>query len=117
MGTIYGLVSLNALFMFFGAWIFMCRMASILCTMITCLIQFALLITSGVLLMTKYNNVCGRSLTPTAFGTRWTMADDFYVTFMLWILSFFTMFGFVICAMCQCYKGAVNNWTTSVNRI
>ncbi len=104
MGTIYGFVGLNALCMFCGAWVFYCRMASIVCTMVTCLVQFALLITSGVMMMTKYNNVCGRSMTITAQGFRWTMADDFYVTFMLWVASFFTMFGFVCCAMCQCYK-------------
>ncbi len=106
MGTIYGFVGLNALCMFCGAWVFYCRMASIVCTMVTCLVQFALLITSGVMMMTKYNNVCGRSMTITAQGFRWTMADDFYVTFMLWVASFFTMFGFVCCAMCQCYKSS-----------
>jgi len=66
MGTIYGFVGLNALCMFCGAWVFYCRMASIVCTMVTCLVQFALLITSGVMMMTKYNNVCGRSMTITA---------------------------------------------------
>ncbi len=104
MGAAYGCIGLNALFMFCGAWWFYLRMCSMICTMVACLFQFAILITTGVLMMTKYNNVCMRSLTPTVEGFRWTMADDFYVTFSLWVISFFAMFIFVCCGMCSGYK-------------
>jgi len=101
LGAVYGVVGCNALCMFVGAWRYHFRICHMICTAIACLFQFAILITTGVLLMTKYNNVCGRSMTITYTGFRWTMADDFYMTFQLWIGSFFTMFIFLCCGMCS----------------
>ena len=34
-------------------------------------------------------------------GFRWTMADDGYTTFSLWVISFFTMIGIMMCGMCS----------------
>ena len=105
MGAAYGIIGLNALFMFIGAWRFRWRVCSIYCTFVACLFQFAILVTAGVLLMTKYNNVCSRSMTITAPGSvRWTMADDFSITFQLWISTIFTTFIFLCCGMCSAWN-------------
>ena len=105
MGAAYGIIGLNALFMFIGAWRFRWRVCSIYCTFVACLFQFAILVTAGVLLMTKYNNVCSRSMTITAPGyARWTMADDFSITFQLWISTIFTTFIFLCCGMCSAWN-------------
>ena len=105
MGMSYGFVALNALFMFIGTWRYRWRVCSVYCTFATCLFQFIILIVSGALLFTKYNAVCGRSMTKTAGDAfLWTMADDFYTTFSLWIISFVAMFCFVCCGLCSAYR-------------
>lgn len=102
MGAIYGLVTLNAIFMFIGTWRAGARICSIYCTFGVCLFQFAALIAVGAMMFTKYNAICARSVTETmGEGNIWTMADDFYVTFSLWITSFITMFCFVCCGLCS----------------
>ena len=105
MGTSYGIVALNAIFMFVGTWRYRWRFCSVICTAATCLIQLILSIVVGALLFTKYNAVCARSMVKT-YGENmiWTMADDFYVTFSLWIVSFFAMMFFCCCGLCQAYR-------------
>lgn len=102
--TSFGLVGLNALFMFIGAWRWRCRVCSVYCTMFVCLFQFAIMITTAVLLFTKYNAVCARSLTPTYDGLMWTMNDDFMVTTQCWGASIILLFAFACCGMCSAYR-------------
>jgi len=109
LGTAYGVIALNALIMFCGVAHINCRIFSLYCTFVACLLQFAMIITSGVFLLTKYNAVCARSLTNTFDGFRWTMADDFATTFGLWISSFFVMFGFLMCGLCSAYSPTTHN--------
>ena len=104
MGTLYGLVWLNALAMFIGAWRYRMRICSVYFSMFLCMFHVAIIITVGVLLFTKYNGICSKSMrTTSAFDGAyiWTMADDFYATFSMWITSFFLLFGFMACAMQQ----------------
>ena len=105
MGAIYGLVTLNAILMFIGVWRANYRVCSIYCTFGVCLFQFAALIACGAMMFTDYNKVCARSMKETmGDGNIWTMADDFYMTFSLWIISFITMFCFVCCGLCSAIK-------------
>ena len=104
MGTVYGIIGLNALFMFIGTWRYRWRVCSVYCPFFACLFQFIILCVVGALLFTKYNAVCARSLTPTAGNMPWTMADDFYITFVVWIFSFIWMFVFVCCGMCSAFR-------------
>jgi hypothetical protein len=103
MRTSYGIIALNALFMFIGAWRYRARVCSVYCTFVACLCQLILLIVSATMMFTKYNNVCMRSLSKTFEGFRWTMADDFQMTFNLWVASFILMLPFVCCGMCSAY--------------
>jgi len=105
MGAIYGLVTLNAVFMFIGTWRWWARLCSIWCTFGVCLFQFVSLIAVGVMMFTKYNAICARSMQETmGEGNMWTMADDFYMTFATWIVSFITMFCFVCCGLCSAIR-------------
>lgn len=102
MGAVYGLVALNAIFMFIGTWRYRWRVCSIYCTFGVCLFQFVALIVAGALMFTKYNAICARSIRETmGDGNMWSMADDFYMTFSLWVISFITMFCFVCCGLCS----------------
>ena len=65
MRTAYGIIALNALFMFIGAWRYRARVCSIYCTFVSCLCQFILQIVAATMMFTKYNNVCMRSMTNT----------------------------------------------------
>ena len=103
MSTSYGIIALNALFMFIGAWRYRWRVCSVYCTMVACVLQLILLTVSATMLFSKYNNVCMRSLTNTFEGFRWTMNDDFQMTFNLWVASFILMFPFVCCGMCSAF--------------
>lgn len=105
MATSYGVVALNAIFMFVGTWRYRWRFCSIICTLLTCVCQLVISIVVGALLFTKYNAVCSRSMVKT-YGKNmiWTMADDFYVTFSLWVISFIAMFIFCCCGLCQSYR-------------
>mmetsp|Transcript_835 Transcript_835/g.1288 ORF Transcript_835/g.1288 Transcript_835/m.1288 type:complete len:115 (+) Transcript_835:1102-1446(+) len=103
MSTMYGIIALNALFMFIGAWRYRWRVCSVYCTMCACLVQMVILMVSAVMLTGKYNTVCMRSLTNTFEGFRWTMNDDFQMTFNLWVASFILMFPFVCCGMCSAF--------------
>lgn len=106
LGVAYGIIGLNSLFMLIGAWRWRWRVCSLYCTIFACLFQFAILITTGVFLMTKYNAVCGRSMAKTAGDAfPWTMVDDFKMTFSLWVGSFFVMFGFLCCGLCSAWDG------------
>lgn len=102
MGFIYGLVGFNALFMFIGTWRANWRVCSVFCTICTCLCTFIVLIVVATMLFTSYNAVCSRSLFP-AWGPAipYTMADDFYWTFFIWILTWILMFVFACIGMCQ----------------
>ena len=104
MSLVYGLVALNALFMFIGTWRYRFRICSVYFTWFVCMLQFGVLVAVGTILDSKYNRVCMRSMTATWGVGIWTMADDFYVTGMMWIISFFLMFGFVCCSGCQIMK-------------
>jgi len=106
LAMVYGLVYLNAIFMFIGTWRYRWRICSLYCTFCVCLVQFVVLILTGAMMFTKYNMICGRSLTETAGkGNMWSMADDFYMTFSCWVTSFITMFCFVCCGMCPAVRG------------
>ena len=109
MGLSYGLVGLNAIFTFIGTWRYRWRFCSVICTLATCMCQLILSIVVGALLFTKYNAICGRSMVKT-YGENmiWTMADDFYMTFSLWVISFFAMFFFCCCGLCSAYQPMKN---------
>ena len=101
LGLVYGLVGLNALAMFIGTWRYRWRVCSAYFTAVICMFQLCVLIATGCLMFTKYNGICARSMRKTSVWDGafiWTMSDDFYMTFSLWIASFFTMFGFVHCS-------------------
>jgi len=101
LGIVYFLVGLNALAMFIGTWRYRWRVCSVYFTGILCLFQFAVIVATGALMFTKYNGICSRSMRKTSVWDSayiWTMSDDFYMTFSLWIASIFTMFGFVCCS-------------------
>lgn len=104
MSTALGLIWLNALFMFIGAWRYRWRVCSIYCTLFSCVFQFAIQITVGVLMMTDYNKVCAKSLYPVAGDWQWYMADDFYMTFQIWVSCFIWMFIFCCCGLCSSYR-------------
>lgn len=105
MASVYGLVTLNAVFMFIGTWRWWARVCSIWCTFGVCLFQFCALIACGVMMFTKYNAICARSIQETmGEGNMWSMADDFYMTFSIWIMSFITMFCFVCCGLCSAMR-------------
>ena len=104
MSVMYTIVALNALAMFIGTWRYRWRICSVYCTFFVCLFQFIVLCVVGALLFTKYNAICARSLFNTAQGMPWTMADDFYITFIIWIASFVWMFVFVCCGMCSAFR-------------
>ena len=101
MGTSFGIVALNSLFMFIGAWRHRWRVCSVYCTLVTCLIQVILYIVVATMMFTRYNGVCARSLTNTFDGFRWTMHDDFAMTFNLWIAGCVLMIPFVCCGLCS----------------
>ena len=103
MRTAYGIIALNALFMFIGAWRYRARVCSIYCTFVSCLCQLILQIVAATMMFTKYNNVCMRSMTNTFVGFRWTMNDDFQMTFNLWVAGLILMLPFVCCGMCSAY--------------
>ena len=63
MGVVYGLVGLNSLFMFIGTWRYRFRICSVYFTMVLCLFQFCVIVATGVILDSKYNKVCMRSMT------------------------------------------------------
>ena len=50
LGAVYGLVCLNALFMFIGTWRYRFRICSVYFTMFVCLFQFAVIVATGVIL-------------------------------------------------------------------
>lgn len=50
LGTVYGLVCLNALFMFIGTWRYRFRICSVYFTAFVCLFQFCVIIATGVML-------------------------------------------------------------------
>ena len=104
MGFIYGIVGLNALFMFIGTWRPNWRVCSAYCTLATCVCQLIVLIIVATMLMTPYNAICARSLYP-SWGPSlpYYMTDDFNMTFTLWIASIFTMFIFCCIGHCQIY--------------
>ena len=104
MGSAFGLIALNSLFMLIGAWRYRWRVCSVYCTFVACMLQFALTVASATMLFTKYNNVCGRSLTNTFAGFRWTMNDDVTMTFNFWLCSLILMFPFLCCGMCSTYQ-------------
>ena len=104
MSTVYSLVMLNALFMFIGTWRPYFRICSTYFTWFVCLFQFCVLVACGAILDSTYNRLCMRSITPTWGTGIYSMADDFFVTGSLWVISFFMMIGFVCCAGCQVMK-------------
>jgi hypothetical protein len=72
--------------------------------MFACLFQFVILITSATFLFNKYSTtLCMRSLTGTAGGLMWTMADDYATNVNMWVSQIFLMFGFLSCGFCSAY--------------
>ena len=104
MSVAYGVVGLNALFMFIGTWRYRWRICSVYCTFAACILQFALLIAVGALMFTKYNAVCARSLYTTHNYYMYSMNDDFYFTFTSWLVSWIWMMVFVCCGLCSAYR-------------
>lgn len=106
MGTLFGLIGLNALFMFIGTWRYRWRVCSVYCTLFACLFQFAVIITSATMLFSSYTTVmCATSLNPTMGDSLpWYMADDWAVNVMLWVGQIFLMFGFLACGLCSAMK-------------
>ncbi len=105
MGTLFGLIGLNSLFMFIGTWRYRWRICSVYCTLCMCVVQLAILAAAASLLFTKYNAVCARSMHWT-FGADmpWYMADDFYWSFSIWVSGWFSMFFFCCCGLCSACK-------------
>ena len=112
MGVAYGIIGLNALFMFIGTWRHHFRICSVYCTFFACIFQFAILIACGAMMFSKYNVLCARSLKPTAAPMLWTMADDIYITFICWVFSFIWMFVFVCCGLCSAFRPELNTTVT-----
>ena len=104
LSVCYGLIGLNALFMFIGTWNFPFRVCSVYCTLFMCLFQLCIQISVGALLFSKYNKVCIRSVYQTYTNMYWTISDDMAMITALWITGFFSMFCFVCCGMCSAMK-------------
>lgn len=103
--VVLGFIGLNALFMFIGVWRYRWRVCSVYCTMFMCLFQLIVLIVSATALFSKYSMVyCATSLTPTAPGMFWHMADDYNMNVTLWGAQIVLMFCFVCCGFCSAYK-------------
>ena len=103
--TALALICVNALCMFAGTWRASSRIFSVYCTFFSCLFQFAILVTSGVLLFTPYARMCGYSLTKTFSDSfMWTMRDDYSTVVTLWATQFIWMFVFVCFGMCSAMK-------------
>jgi len=100
MSTAYTIIGLNALCMFFGTWLYRCRLFSIYFTFLACFVQFILLMVSASMLFSNYSNLCRLSTTNTIKNFRWTLHDDFKMTTDLWILSLFLMFFIVMLSLC-----------------
>ena len=105
MGTLFGLIGLNALFMLIGTWRYNWRICSIYCTLFMCVFQLAVLIGAATLMFTKYNAFCARSM-HWSWGKDipWFIADDFYWSFVFWCSGWFTMFFYCCCGLCSAYK-------------
>lgn len=104
MSSAFGVVALNSLFMFIGAWRSRWRVCSVYFTIFACMLQLILTIVAATMLFTKYNNVCGRSMFNTADNFRWTMNDDMMMTFNHWVMSLILLFPFLCCGMCSAYQ-------------
>ena len=119
MGAAYGLIGLNALFMFFGSFRPMCRLCSLYCTVFACMVQLAVQLACAAFLFSDYANLCSMSLNPTGnprftngqyslesgkSNTLWTMADDMFVARYLWGWGFVFMFGFCCCGLCNGFQ-------------
>ena len=67
--------------------------------------QFIIAIVAGALLFTKYNAICARSMVRTMGDNMiWTMADDFYIAFSLWVITFIPMFVFYCFGLCSAFR-------------
>ena len=99
-----GFILLNFLCMFIGAWRWRARVFSTYCTFVSCFVQFIILIVSGTMLFTDYASMCARSMTKTAGGFQWTMADDWQNIVSAWATQFVWMFIWCCVGMCQQYR-------------
>lgn len=102
--TAFGFIAFNALLMFIGTWMHKARFASVICTFFSALFQFAIIVTTGVILCSKYNMICARSMVNTFEGMQWTMRDDMMIIWSLWIASIILMFPFVCIGLCSTYR-------------
>ena len=100
----FAIIALNAVIMFLGTWMYRARVMSVYCTFFACLFQFAIIVTSGVILCSPYAIVCARSMQDTAGDLMWTMRDDYGAMFSLWIISIIAMFPFVCCGLIPTMK-------------
>lgn len=101
MTGIFGIIGLNAIFMFIGAFYYWARVTSIYCTMCACMVQFIGLIVVAPLLFTKFNEVCARSLYYTFAPFIWHYGDDIFMTTALWVMGWFAMFIWLACGLCS----------------
>jgi len=102
--TAFGFIAFNALLMFIGTWISKARFASVICTFFSALFQFCIIVVTGVILCSKYNMICARSMVNTFEGMQWTMRDDFMVVWSLWIASIILMIPFLCMGLCSTYR-------------
>lgn len=100
----YVFIAINAILMFIGTWMYRARVASVYCSIFSCMFQFAIIVTSGVILSSPYNMVCRRSMIPTAGEFQWTMRDDFGLVATMWIMSIITLLPFLCCGLCSAVK-------------
>ena len=102
--TVLGLIGLNALFMLIGTWRYRWRVCSVYFTLFMCVFQFVVLILSGTMLFSKYSlTFCSNSLTETAPGLMWTMADDWQMNINLWVSQLILMFVWLCFGLCSAY--------------
>lgn len=57
----FAMISFNALLMFFGTWMYQARVASVICTGVSCMFQFIVIVISGVCLFSPYAMYCRHS--------------------------------------------------------
>jgi hypothetical protein len=104
MAAAYGLIALNAVFMFVGAWFSWARICSVYFTLFACVFQFGVMVATGAMLFTKYNNLCARSLFRSFEPFLWFLADDIFTTFSIWVTTWVGMFIWLCCGLCSAWR-------------
>lgn len=108
-GLALGLICLNAIITFFGVWMSMFRVCSTYFNFLTCMFQTIVLIFSATCLFNQYSIArCSRSMTLTSEGRLYTMADDYFINVMCWIIQIPCVFFFLCCGCCGSYRSEGN---------